>query len=585
MLLPPPSISSRGLALVLALQLLARTGAAAQAISQGFELERQGRFEPAAALYRSVLRAEPANVSALLGLERVLPALGRLRELAPFVREALAVDSGAAIRGLAIRTWTGLGEVDSAAAVVRRWAAAAPQDAGPWREWAIALQDHQRLDDARQVLIEGRQVIGRPDALAIEMAELAQRSGEWLAAALEWAAAVGAAPGQHSNAVAQLADAPLDQRDRVARSLAGPAATVVARRLAAELLVQWGQPERGWETLVPTLDPPTPETAAALRRFAEAARGATPGLQRARGLALARLADLLPQPLSSRTRAEAARALLNGGDRAGARAVLARLAGDPAAPAEAQTLAQTALVEALIDDGQLDSAAASLAELERDPRASGTDRERLRYQLVDAWMTGGRLERAEAALGADSSVEALALRGWLRLYRGDLGPALEAFRAAGPYAGDRDAATARTGALALLEQISAQRSPELGAAMLTLARGDSAEAISALRRAADRLRGDPGRPDVLLLAGQIAARLGAAHRSTAIDLFEQVVRSDSGAAAPAAELEWARVLLREAKPHEAVLHLEHLILTYPTSAVVPDARRELERAKGAIPRS
>ena len=32
-------------------------------------------------------------------------------------------------------------------------------------------------------------------------------------------------------------------------------------------------------------------------------------------------------------------------------------------------------------------------------------------------------------------------------------------------------------------------------------------------------------------------------------------------------------------------NLEHLILSYPGSAVVPEARRELERAKGAIPKS
>ena len=580
-----PPISRRSLALVLGVSLLPGTGAVAQAISQGFELERQGRLEPAATLYTSILRAEPANIPALLGLERILPALGRLRELAPFVSQALVTDSGAAVRGLAIRTWTAIGEVDSAAAVARRWAAAAPQDPGPWREWAIALQDHQRLDEARNVLIEGRHAIGRADALAIEMAELSQRSGDWLGAALEWSVAVGAAPAQHANAVAQLDDVPLDQRDRVARALSGPTSTTLARRLAAELLVQWGQPERGWEVLVTTLGSPTPETAAALRRFAEAARGSTPGLQRVRGQALARLADLLPEPLASRTRADAARALLDGGDRSGARAVLARLAGDPAAPADAQALAQTALIEALIDDGQLDSAATSLAQLDRDPRASGTDRERLRYGLVAAWMHSGRLDQAETTLGADSSVEALALRGWLRLYRGDLAQALEAFRSAGPYAGDREAATARTRVLALLEQISVERSPDLGAAMLTLARQDSAAAISGLRRAADRLKGDPGRPDVLLLAGQIAARMGEAQQSTARDLFEQVVRSDSGAAAPAAELEWARLLLREAKPQEAVNHLEHLILTYPTSAVVPDARRELERAKGAIPRS
>lgn len=582
--MPPTSGHLISLGVVLGLSSMG-SSVRAQAISQGFELERQGRLEAAAALYTSALRAGPANLPALLGLERVLPALHRLGELEPLVRKALEVDSGSAVRGLAVRTLSALGEADSAAAVAHRWAAAVPQDAAPWREWAIALEDHQRFDEARTVLAEGRHALGRSDALAIEQAELAQRTGDWLAAALEWANAAGAAPAQHPNALAQLEDVPLDQRDHVARVLTGPAATVPARRLAAELLLQWGQPGRGWAVFETTIDSATPETRVALRRFVENARGITPGAHRVRGLALARLADLLPEPLASRTRAEAARALLDAGDRVAARAVLMRLADDPSAPADAQALAHTALVEALIEDGQLDSATTSLARLASDPHASGTDRERLRYVLVGAWLGSGRLDRADEALGADSSVDALSLRGWVRLYRGDLRGALDAFRSAGPYAGGREAATARTAALALLEQVDAERSPELGSALLVLARGDSAAAVAGLRRAADRLKGDGGRPDVLLLAGQIASRLGAAQQAAAGELLAEVVRIDSGAAAPAAEVEWARLLLRQSRPADAVAHLEHLILTYPGSAVVPDARRELERAKGAIPRS
>lgn len=580
----PLGNSFLSLGVAVGLALVPGAVARGQAISQGFELERQGRLEPAAALYAAVLRGDPANVPALLGLERVLPTLGRVRELGPLVRQALTVDSGSTLRGLAVRTYTVLGESDSAAAVAHRWAAAVPQDPLPWREWAIALEDRQRFDEARGVLMEGRHALGRSDALAIELAELAQRSGDWLAAALEWAAAVESTPAQEPNATAQLDDAPLDQRDRVARALSGPSSTVVARRLAAQLLVQWGQPERGWELLATTVDSASPATLMALRRFAETARGPTPSAQRARGRTLARLAELIPEPLASRMRADAARAFLDAGDRGAARALLTRLAADPAAPADAQALAHTALVEALIDDGQLDSAAASLSRLESDPRASGTDRERLRYALVAAWIKTGRLDRADAGLGADSSVEALAWRGWIRLYRGDLRQALEAFRSAGPYAGDRAAATARTTALALLEQFDTERSPELGRALQALAHGDSAAALAELRRTADRLEHDRGRPGVLLLAGQIASRLDG-QETSASQLFAEVVRANAGATAPAAELEWARLLLRQSRPADAVTHLEHLILTYPASAVVPDARRELERAKGAIPRS
>ena len=103
----------------------------------------------------------------------------------------------------------------------------------------------------------------------------------------------------------------------------------------------------------------------------------------------------------------------------------------------------------------------------------------------------------------------------------------------------------------------------------------------------------PSTAQLLLLAGRIAARPGAGpeEQRTAATLFGEVVRTGgggaegTGAAAPAAELEWARLLLRQLQALEAVRHLEHLILSYPESAVVPEARRELERAKGAIPKS
>ena len=69
-------------------------------------------------------------------------------------------------------------------------------------------------------------------------------------------------------------------------------------------------------------------------------------------------------------------------------------------------------------------------------------------------------------------------------------------------------------------------------------------------------------------------------------LFGEVVRSAGPGAAPAAaELAWARLLRRRGEAAAAVQHLEHLILTYPESAVVPQARRELDQAKGAIPKS
>ena len=164
-------------------------------------------------------------------------------------------------------------------------------------------------------------------------------------------------------------------------------------------------------------------------------------------------------------------------------------------------------------------------------------------------------------------------------------------RRAGPYAGDRRDATERSGVLALVQHLPTEDSPELGRALLLLGRGDSARAVDALQHVAGRLGegtgAGAGAPAVLLLAGRVAARLGSDQQRTALALFEEVVRADGngGAAAPEAELEWARLLERRQRTAEAVQHLEHLILTYPRSAFVPEARRELERAKGAIPKS
>src|SRR5439155_1480026 len=78
-------------------------------------------------------------------------------------------------------------------------------------------------------------------------------------------------------------------------------------------------------------------------------------------LALNRFADFVPGALAVQARATAARALLDAGDRVGARAALEQVAADPAAAADAQALAKATLVEILLGDGLLDSAAATLA--------------------------------------------------------------------------------------------------------------------------------------------------------------------------------------------------------------------------------
>src|SRR6185437_10529526 len=264
----------------------------------------------------------------------------------------------------------------------------------------------------------------------------------------------------------------------------------------------------------------------------------------------------------------------------GARKVVEQIegqGGDAGVPAGA-------LIDVLIGDGDLEQAEQRfLAE----KGLSADDQARLRLELARAWTARGELDRAEHVLGADSSIDAVAQRGWIALYRGNVVPARDAFRDAGPYAGDRADATRRTEMLALITDVDSAQGAKLGTALLLLARGDSASAVDGLRTAAAALPTAP-RGGVLVLAGRVAAALDSVHQVLACDLFQQVVDDSSraaGAAPAAAELEWARLLEKQNHPDRAITHLEHLILQYPASAVVPEARRMLDRLKGSVPRS
>jgi len=563
------------LGLIVALPALVR----AQAIGPGFELERSGRYADAASVYFTTIRSDPTNIPALLGLERTLFVLSRMSELLPLVQNArVRQPDSPALRSLELRVYAALNEPDSLEAIARRWAASAPQSEAPYREWGLALADRRMWDEARRAFLTGRRTLGGDGTLAIELAELEQRVGNWEASATEWGRAVTRLPDVEPNAASQLADAPAPMHDRVARALTAPGVSVRTRRMASEVLLTWGQPNEAWAAMEPTLATTDTEAPTALRRFADLAGGlTTPDGHRVRGLALARWADMMPGSSGGRARAEAVRELLDGGDKAAARRVLE-------AHADSNGIAQAALIHLLIADNQLDIAEARLSA----PATAITadDRATLRLALARARVGRGELDRAAAALGNDSSVTAIAQRGWIELYRGNLKNAMEAFRLAGPYALDRAAATDRTAMMALLQRIQQESSPDLGTALLTLARGDSVAAIAELRRAAARLPEQGGRLEVLLIAGQVAAQTGGDQELTATALFDEIVRTGGeGAAPPAAELEWARLLVRTGRAAEAIPHLEHLILTYPNSAFVPEARRVLERAKGSIPKS
>ena len=125
----------------------------------------------AADAYRRVLAGRPADAAALLGLERSLMPLGRSTDILPQVRDALAAlkpsPTSGAVFGVALRAWAAADVPDSMRAVAERWAAAAPGDETPFREWgaaALGQRDRAGARDAYRAGTSGSASTRRPRA-------------------------------------------------------------------------------------------------------------------------------------------------------------------------------------------------------------------------------------------------------------------------------------------------------------------------------------------------------------------------------------------------------------------------------------
>jgi tetratricopeptide (TPR) repeat protein len=567
----------------LGMLLLAGVGRAAaqqSAYDRAFDLERRGNLAAAAEAYREALRATPSDVNVVLGLERVLDELGRSPEMGPPASVALAADPGnPVLYGVAVRSWMAAGQIDSVRRLVTGWSALEPGSESPFREWGFAALAQRDRAAARQAYLAGRVQLGRADAMAGELAQLATIEGDYAAAAAEWRTAVNAIPAYRASALGMLSQAPVARRPALLEALARQH-DPVSEALAASLLVRWGDPVGGFGRLAEGL-PAGDEGARLLTEFLEELRPlGTPAAALARGRCLEALADRGGQA-GSRYLAEAARAYSEAGDQVAARRMLSRIAGDPASAPGVAAEAGLTLVSVLIAEGQLEEADRRLSDLGGTIAAEDSDR--LRHDLARGLLRAGRLDRAEVLVAQDSSVEGLAVRGRVMLLRGNLRGAAEDLAAAGPYAVDRDDATNRARLLALLQSIDADSLPAVGEAFLALERRDSAAAVRRFETAADLLPADRGGAALLLIAGQVAADLGEI--GEADRLLQRAGAATGTAPAAAARLERARLLARDGRQAEAITALEQLILDQPGSAVAPQARHLLDAMRGGIPPS
>ncbi len=562
---------------------LGGSGAQAQdVIGRAFDLERQGRNAEAASAFRLVLARDPVHAPALLGAERVYTLLGRRDSILAMVQRALAVDdANATARTIEVRTARAMGGEPAAAEALRRWMTASPRSEAPFKELVRLLLAAGRTDEAREAVVAGRERLDDPARLRPELAQVEQQAGNWTRAAAEWRAELERRPEVHTAAAFNLQPAPVASRERLLRALTDPDTTSAPRRLAAELLLGWNEPAQAWAVLRSALPQGREERANALRTFADRARARDgPEAQRVAASALELLSATVGPAEAARYRIESARAFADAGDPAAARRVLRAMADDPGAPAGAGASATATLVELYVREGNV-AEAARLLEQHR-PRLGGSETERLAIAIARGWTAQGRLDRAEAALADDSSLAGDEVRGWIALYRGQAARAAELLRGAGIRPGDRERPAERAAVVALLQALEDDSLPELGTALFLAARGDTARAARALAELARVPR--PGQAELLAYAARFAeaARDPAGAQALWAAIAE---RHAASAPAPAALLALARAEAARGDVAGAVQRLEALILGHAGSALVPEARRELDRVRGLVPRS
>jgi tetratricopeptide (TPR) repeat protein len=534
------------------------------ALPRALDLEGAGKCREAAPLYRQALGEGTEPAGALLGLERCSMEIAQPDTLLAILDSVLARrPRDPTARMVHLRTLTTVRRYEQAAQAFDQWVSAVPRDAAPYREYARVLLDLGRVRTADTVLEQATRALGTPREIAAELAELRGALGMWESSARSWREAMSIAPYLEQSAVFVLTPAPDSARDSIRAILAAPPADLHTRRILAGLEMRWRSAREDWEAL--RVVSPTDSVVAAWIEFAGEAE------QRDAWL-VARDAYLLAME-HGRTRGlavRAATAALQGGEAASALELLSH----PTATADSASAGTIALlrVRALGQLGRAVEAESLLAARgsELDPVTRG---EAVRA-VAWGWVRRGDLARARAALarGGESWDERAAA--WIALYEGDLESARTGLRRLEETT--RDAVLA----LALLSRTRADSSVPVGEAFLSLARGDTAAAASAFERSAAQLS------DATPLLLNMAARLylGLSDTTRSIALWQRIVDGHADAPEAAeAELAWARVLRRRGDGQAAIARLEHLILTYPRSALVPQARRELELARGNVP--
>ncbi len=547
-------------------------------LRQAAALESQGELEAAEATLRSLMERMPASAAGLFALERVLRAQGRVEELLAVADAFLGAAPGAeGVRHLKLRVLADVDSLEALQGEARAWFALDPSDPGPYREVSRLWRRVLGPDEALEVLERGRAAVGNPRVLALEIGDLRHELGDADAAVEEWGDALAADPTRDAGVAERLEDLPDPEaagRAVVAR-LTADGADSERLGAAARLAVALGLEEEALEVG---------------RALAGRLRG------RARGAFLADLARRAGDDAMSDVAAWAWGEL---GEEAGSvgerrqfdqRLVEASLvAGDTAMALEAQRRVAASFGERSADRRRAEAAVIRLEAPSAEPvrlrRLLATFRETfpdapelddLAAAVAERVMARGDVTAAAVLLDGVDGPRSNLMRGWILMSRGDVALGRQALLMAVPGLPPTEA-TDVIQLAGLLGRLSQGGVSVLAEARVRARQDEPVAGAALVEEALPELPPEDRAP----LLAEAARMVDAVSPDRAAALRRRIVEehADADEAAEAA-LELARAVAREPGGRaEAVAILERLITSRPGAAVVPTARRELERLR------
>lgn len=537
---------------------------AESALSRALDLEGTSKCKEAIPLFRQAIGGSDDPAGALYGLERCVAEAGNIDSLLVIVDSVLLKRPRDPVaRTIQLRTLTNAHRADAARLAFEHWVNAVPGEATPFKEYARLLLDGGRTRTADTVLNYALQRLGGGRMIAAELAELKGALGMWESSATNWRQAMSYAPYLEASAVYVLGAATGVARDTIRGILAAEPVDLAVRRILAGLEMRWTSARAAWNAL--SVLQPNDSVVSAWLQFAADAEEREAWLA-----ALDAYGAALRVKRSASHVVRAASAALQGGEPASALAWTDSLVAwrDTS---QAGTMALIRL-RAL---GQLGRAAAADSLLQvhgagLDPVTRGDAVRAVAW----AWVKMGDVPRARATLAAGGEDSDERSAAFMALYEGDLKSARTGLRRLDDYSSDAILA------LAVLARARGDSSLGIGRAFLALAKSDTLGAAKEFEATAKEIA------DAAPLLLAIAARFYRATSDSAKSegIWQTLITTHaSSPEAAEADLEWGKVLRQKGDKSGAITRLEHLILTYPQSALVPQARRELELAKGTIP--